>query len=1211
MAWIKDIFAPDERQWEEFYRNRWSYDRIVRSTHGVNCTGGCSWNVYVKNGIVTWEMQALDYPVLDREAPPYEPRGCQRGISYSWYIYSPLRVKYPFVRGALLDLWREAKRRHQDDPVAAWGQIVSNPESRRRYQQARGKGGFRRSSWDEVYEIMAAANVYTIREHGPDRIVGFSPIPAMSMVSYAAGARFMQLMGGVSLSFYDWYCDLPPASPETWGEQTDVAESADWYNSKFVAVVGSNVLMTRTPDAHFLVEARHKGAKVVVFSPDFSQTSRIADEWIPLHQGQDGAFWMAVGHVILKEFYVDRQVPYFLDYVKRYSDAPFVVTLERAPDGSFAPGRLLRASEIDATRCAENAEWKTFMLDAATGELRMPKGTVGHRWQTKKGEWNLELVEDSTGAPIEPALLLGALAAEAVSVRFSEFTDGETGEFVRREVPARRVETTGGPVYVTTVLELMLAQYGVSHAGSAGDWPADYDDDTRPYTPAWQERFTGVTASTVVDFARQWARTAELTRGKCSIIIGAGVNHWYHNNLIYRSAIMPLVLCGCVGVNGGGLNHYVGQEKLAPQASWAPIAFGTDWGGPPRLQNSPSFHYVHSDQWRYDKDFNEVCAVTDAEHPMASGHTIDKQILAVRNGWLPCYPQFNRSSLDVVREAEAAGATTDEEIVAWAVERLRDRSLKFSVEDPDAPECFPRVWYIWRGNALQASAKGHEYFLKHYLGTHTNAIADEAARDDVHDAVWREAAAEGKFDLVVDVNFRMDTSALYSDIVLPAATYYEKNDLNTTDLHTFVHPLQAAVPACWESKSDWAAFRDLAFATSKLARRYLPEQVRDLVVMPLAHDTPAEIAQPTVRDWSKGECEPVPGVTMPGMKVVVRDYHNLYDRFVSLGPNFRNNGLAVHGTHYDVDDEYDAYLKTHPVEEWGGGAYPSLREDRSVCDVILHFAAETNGEMAYRAFVSESAKTGIDHTHLAADTRSVRYSFDDVCVQPRRCLTTPYWTGVTNRGRAYSAFCQNVEERIPWRTLTGRQHLYLDHEVYRAFGEHLPTHKPRPDAASIRDLEKTPVAGGSLVLNYLTPHGKWHIHSTFGDNLRMETLSRGVEPFWMNDKDAAVIGVEDNDWVEIYNDHGVVCTRACVSARLPRGIGMIYHATERTISVPKSRERGNRRAGAHNSLTRVRLKPVLMIGGYAQFSYAFNYWGPTGVNRDTYVVVKKLEKVSW
>src|SRR5690606_30943389 len=182
---------------------------------------------------------------IDPALRPSEPRGCQRGISCSWYVYSPLRIKYPTVRGVLLDLWRAARRKHPDDPVAAWGSIMEDPKQRRRIPQARGKGGFRRANWEEVNEIIAAANVYTIKRYGPDRLIGFSPIPAMSMISYASGARFLQLMGGVCLSFYDWYCDLPPASPETWGEQTDVAESADWYRSAFIAVVGSNVLMTR------------------------------------------------------------------------------------------------------------------------------------------------------------------------------------------------------------------------------------------------------------------------------------------------------------------------------------------------------------------------------------------------------------------------------------------------------------------------------------------------------------------------------------------------------------------------------------------------------------------------------------------------------------------------------------------------------------------------------------------------------------------------------------------------------------------------------------------------------------------------------------------------------------------------------------------------------------------------------------------------------
>src|SRR3990170_2889428 len=149
MSWIQDIMNPKAREWEEFYRNRWQHDRMVRSTHGVNCTGGCSWMVYVKDGIITWEVQATDYPSLEAGLPPYEPRGCQRGISFSWYIYSPIRVKYPYVRGALVDLWREAKGK-SSDPVAAWTSIVENGACRRRYQQARGKGGFRRATWDEV-----------------------------------------------------------------------------------------------------------------------------------------------------------------------------------------------------------------------------------------------------------------------------------------------------------------------------------------------------------------------------------------------------------------------------------------------------------------------------------------------------------------------------------------------------------------------------------------------------------------------------------------------------------------------------------------------------------------------------------------------------------------------------------------------------------------------------------------------------------------------------------------------------------------------------------------------------------------------------------------------------------------------------------------------------------------------------------------------------
>src|SRR5690606_10784202 len=234
------------RQADAFYRDRWSYDKVVRSTHGVNCTGSCSWKVYVKDGIITWEAQQTDYPSVGADRPEYEPRGCPRGAAFSWYTYSPTRVRYPYARDVLVRMYRDA-RAATGDPVAAWARIQSDPQRRRAYQRQRGKGGLVRISWEEALEIAAAAHVHTIATYGPDRVVGFSPIPAMSMVSYAAGSRFISLLGGVMLSFYDWYADLPVASPQVFGDQTDVPESADWWDASYLIMWGSNVPVTRTP----------------------------------------------------------------------------------------------------------------------------------------------------------------------------------------------------------------------------------------------------------------------------------------------------------------------------------------------------------------------------------------------------------------------------------------------------------------------------------------------------------------------------------------------------------------------------------------------------------------------------------------------------------------------------------------------------------------------------------------------------------------------------------------------------------------------------------------------------------------------------------------------------------------------------------------------------------------------------------------------------
>ncbi len=666
----------EDRGWEKAYRDRWAHDKVVRSTHGVNCTGSCSWKIYVKGGLVTWETQQTDYPRTRWDMPNHEPRGCARGASYSWYLYSANRVKYPLVRGRLLKLWREA--RLTKGPVEAWASMVADDGKRKSWQQQRGLGGFVRSSWDEVNEIVAASNIHTIRAHGPDRVIGFSPIPAMSMVSYAAGSRYLSLIGGVCMSFYDWYCDLPPASPQIWGEQTDVPESADWYNSNYIIAWGSNVPQTRTPDAHFFTEVRYKGTKTVAITPDYSEVAKLSDLWMHPKQGTDAALAMAMGHVILKEFYFDRRSAYFDDYARRYTDLPMLVMLKEhtLPSGEtvMVPDRYVRASDFNGhLGQSNNPEWKTVAFDEG-GKVVLPKGAIGFRWgpdgRPDAGQWNLQAEEARHGQAVK--LKLSTLEgdnpeASTGKVAFPYFGgiahehfphNEQQGDVLVRTVPTQRIRLgkDGEERYATvaTVFDLQAAQYGVAR-GLPGEFAARSFDEDTPYTPAWQERITGVPREQVITVAREFAGNADKTHGRSMVIIGAAMNHWFHSDMNYRGVINMLMLCGCIGQSGGGWAHYVGQEKLRPQTGWTALAFALDWIRPPRQMNSTSFFYAHTDQWRYEKLGVEEILSPLADGSKFNGSLIDWNVRAERMGWLPSAPQLQVNPLKLAKDAAAAG----------------------------------------------------------------------------------------------------------------------------------------------------------------------------------------------------------------------------------------------------------------------------------------------------------------------------------------------------------------------------------------------------------------------------------------------------------------------------------------------------------------------------------------------------------------------------
>ncbi|HHA0813117.1 TPA: molybdopterin-dependent oxidoreductase [Staphylococcus aureus] len=1028
------ILESKSREWEKMYRERWSHDKEVRTTHGVNCTGSCSWKVFVKNGVITWENQQTDYPSCGPDMPEYEPRGCPRGASFSWYEYSPLRIKYPYIRGKLWDLWTEALEENYGNRVAAWASIVENEDKAKQYKQARGMGGHVRSNWKDVTEIIAAQLLYTIKKYGPDRIAGFTPIPAMSMISYAAGARFINLLGGEMLSFYDWYADLPPASPQIWGEQTDVPESSDWYNASYIIMWGSNVPLTRTPDAHFMTEVRYKGTKVISVAPDYAENVKFADNWLAPNPGSDAAIAQAMTHVILQEHYVNQPNERFINYAKQYTDMPFLIMLDEDENG-YKAGRFLRASDLGQT--TEQGEWKPVIHDAISDSLVVPNGTMGQRWEEGK-KWNLKL-ETEDGSKINPTLSMAEGGYELETIQFPYFDSDGDGIF-NRPIPTRQVTLANGDkVRIATIFDLMASQYGVRRFDHKLE-SKGYDDAESKYTPAWQEAISGVKQSVVIQVAKEFAQNAIDTEGRSMIIMGAGINHWFNSDTIYRSILNLVMLCGCQGVNGGGWAHYVGQEKCRPIEGWSTVAFAKDWQGPPRLQNGTSWFYFATDQWKYEES---------------------------------------------------------------NVDRLKS-------------------------------------------------------------------------------------------------------------------PFNPAIDPLWESRSDWDIYKTLAKAFSEMAKDYLPGTFKDVVTTPLSHDTKQEISTPygVVKDWSKGEIEAVPGRTMPNFAIVERDYTKIYDKYVTLGPVLEKGKVGAHGVSFGVSEQYEE-LKSM-LGTWSDTNDDSVRANRpridtarNVADAILSISSATNGKLSQKSYEDLEEQTGMPLKDISSERAAEKISFLNITSQPREVIPTAVFPGSNKQGRRYSPFTTNIERLVPFRTLTGRQSYYVDHEVFQQFGESLPVYKPTLPPMVFGNRDKK-IKGGTdaLVLRYLTPHGKWNIHSMYQDNKHMLTLFRGGPTVWISNEDAEKHDIQDNDWLEVYNRNGVVTARAVISHRMPKGTMFMYHAQDKHIQTPGS-EITDTRGGSHNAPTRIHLKPTQLVGGYAQISYHFNYYGPIGNQRDLYVAVRKMKEVNW
>ena len=491
---------------------------------------------------------------------------------------------------------------------------------------------------------------------------------------------------------------------------------------------------------------------------------------------------------------------------------------------------------------------------------------------------------------------------------------------------------------------------------------------------------------------------------------------------------------------------------MRPITGWSTVAFALDWSRPPRQQPTTPFWYLATDQWRYETYGAEEFTSPAGNGALGERHTADCHALAARLGWLPSYPTFNRNPLDLADEAADAGV----EVADHVVSELQSGRLRFACEDPDDPANFPRVLSLWRANLLGSSSKGHEYFLRHLLGVPDAAVrGDESAPEHRPGEVeWRDEAPIGKLDLFTTVDFRMNGSCLYSDVVLPAATWYEKHDISSTDLHPFVHPFNAAIPPPWETRTDWDAFNMIAAEFSRLAETHLGTRT-DIVAAPLLHDTPGR-ARPAARRGPRlegGRVRAGPGQDdAEAGRWSSATTRRSRRRCTALGPLVENAGIGAKGVSWKPAPEVAELARRNGRSNGGGPAdgrpVAAPRTSTSARRSWRCRVRPTAGSRS-RASARSSHRPGSSSPHVPEERADERLTFGEIDVQPRKVIASAEWSGLESRERRYSPFTANVELLIPWRTLTGRQQLFLDHDWMLDLGEGLPAYRPPVDAGQL------------------------------------------------------------------------------------------------------------------------------------------------------------------
>jgi nitrate reductase alpha subunit len=631
-------------------------------------------------------------------------------------------------------------------------------------------------------------------------------------------------------------------------------------------------------------------------------------------------------------------------------------------------------------------------------------------------------------------------------------------------------------------------------------------------TPENASKITGVPADKIRSLAEDFAKLKP-----AMIIGGGGANHWFHNDVNNRSMILLLSLTGNIGKEGSGFNQYTGQYKvwLTGLGKYGRILKS-------RPENTTLFVWVHyyTELWKLNKSLSDIVKM------------IESGQLTKLPGPLP----------EVFQEPVSANPKDARGYRNYLlIKALANGWMPLYPQPPKRP----KAMFIWRGNFLN-QAKGGFKVLEWFKD-------------------------ESKLELVVVIDFRVNSTALFADYILPAATWYEKFDIETTPMHVYLQAQNAAVPPLGEAKHDFYIFKVLAKAISEEARRLGGVKWYD-----------------------------------PKYKVT-RDYTKIYDEFIDAECKENPYFKSAHNEGCLETPEMVAHfiLKNSPI------MYP---------DPVNYDKYKNQLAPEIRLLVEERLFKGDVDGYIEGLINLVK----------KHPIPFP---AAQTRPRPNVAWRDNVENMIPWpaggslhyetvtipgttvkvpklfiskylgviphggKTLTGRQQFYIDHSYFIALGEELPLYK-EPETDPLPDGRPAP-----LKLN--TPHERWGTHSIYRDLDLLLRLQRYQAMVSINKKDAEKRGIKDGDYVRVYNLYGDLVALARVAPTVKPGEVWIADGAEMTTFVK----------GWFNAVTPLRVKPTQVIvypeepnPPFYHLRFGWNLWGPTGTECDTSVEVEKYGK---